>query len=242
MKKLLFLLTLLLANTLFSQESILLNSPADGDTIYTHHPLLTWSIWGGLPVNNEREYYQITVVQLQAEQDAASGVMVNTPLVHMDHLAQNQLFYPYDAPELQEGKRYGWQVQKIMNNAVVYSSEAWEFILGIPPITAPVYYKMKHVHDGAVCESVNGKFYFEFTEAYNAEDLKFKLLDAENNSINAQAKYNQVDGELAQENNVKRTGFNQYELNFGTSVQTGIYRLIVWDAKYRKYELTFSVN
>lgn len=242
MKQLFFFVMMFFLGNVFSQESILLNTPSDGDTIYTHHPLLTWSIWGGLPIDNEREYYQITIVQLQANQDAASGVMVNTPLVRMDHLTQNQLFYPYDAPELQDGGHYGWQVQKIMNNAVVYSSEAYEFILGIPPVETPVYYKMKLVQDGAVCTSSNGKFYFEFTEAYNAEDLKFKLLDNANNVINAQAKYNQPDGELAQEFNVKHTGFNQYELNFGTSVQTGYYRLIVWDSKARKYELTFSVD
>lgn len=235
-------MTLFLTNTLFSQESILLNTPADGDTIYTHYPLLTWSIWGGLPVNNEREYYQIIIVELQNNQDAASGVMVNTPLVYMDHLAQNQLFYPYDAPELQEGKRYGWQVQKIMNNAVVCSSEAWEFILAIPPVLTPVYYKMKLVQDGALCQAINGKFYFEFTEAYNSEELKFRLLNQENTPMNAQAKFNQENGELAQEINVKRTGFNQYELNFGTGVQTGIYKLVVWDTKNRKYELSFSVD
>jgi len=242
MKKVILATMLLFLGRVFAQESILLNTPYDGDTIYTHHPLLTWAILGGLPVNTDREYYQITIVELQDNQDAASGVMVNTPLVRMDHLSQNQLFYPYDAPELQEGKRYGWQVQKITNNVVSCSSEAWEFILGIPPVITPVYYKMKLVQDGVFCSSENGKFYFEFSEAYNSEELQFKLINAENEPVNANAKFNQEDGELAQEINVKRTGFNQYELNYGTAVQSGIYKIIVWDTKNRKYELSFLVD
>ena len=229
-------------SNLFSQESILLNTPSDGDTIFNHHPLLTWSIWGALPVNNEREYYQIIVVELQNNQDAASGVMVNTPLLHLDHLSQNQLFYPYDAPDLEDGKRYGWQLQKIMNNTVVCSSEAWEFILGIPPVITPIYYRIKLVQDGAQCHAHEGKFYFEFLEAYNSEELKYTLFDAQNTVVNAQVTFNQETGELAQQINVKRTGYNQYELNFGTGVPVGTYKLIVWDAKNRKYELSFLVD
>ena len=48
--------------------------------------------------------------------------------------------------------------------------------------------------------------------------------------------------EFAQQINVKRTGYNQYELNFGTNVPDGTYKLIVWDAKNRKYELSFLVD
>ncbi len=242
MKYLLFFISYFIVNHGFSQESILLNTPFDVDTIYTHHPLLTWSIWGSLPINNEREFYQITIVELQNNQDAASGVMVNTPLLHLDHLSQNQLFYPYDAPELQDGKRYGWQLQKIMNNTVVCSSEAWEFILGIPPVITPIYYRMKLVQDGVQCLAQGGKFYFEFAEAYNSEELKYTLLDAENKVVNAQVKFNQETGALAQQMNVKRTGYNQYELNFGTGILIGAYKLIVWDTKKRKFELSFLVN
>ena len=242
MKQFLFYISIFMVSNLFSQESILLNTPSDGDTIFNHNPLLTWSIWGALPVNNEREYYQITIVELQNNQDAASGVMVNTPLLHIDHLSQNQLFYPYDAPDLEDGKRYGWQLQKIMNNTVVYSSEAWEFILGIPPVIIPIYYRMKLVQDGAECHAQEGKFYFEFVEAYNSDELKYTLLDAENAVVNAQVLFNQETGEFAQQINVKRTGYNQYELNFGTSVPDGTYKLIVWDAKNRKYELSFLVD
>jgi hypothetical protein len=101
---------------------------------------------------------------------------------------------------------------------------------------------MKLVQDGAFCHADNGKFYFEFSEAYNSEVLKFKLLNSKNTQINAQAKFNREDGELAQEINVKRTGFNQYELNFGSAVPVGIYKLIVWDTKNRKYELSFTVD
>ncbi len=242
MKKVILATMLLFLGRVFAQESILLNTPYDGDTIYTHHPLLTWSILGGLPVNNDREYYQITIVELQDNQDAASGVMVNTPLVRMDHLSQNQLFYPYDAPELQEGKRYGWQVQKITNNVVSCSSEAWEFILGFPPDIEPVYYKMKLKADGTICPTQNGKFYFEFNEHYNDEELDISLYNDQHQKINVAAIFNQEEGQYALETNVKRTGINLYELNLGSNISSGIYRLVLLGAKKQSYELTFEVQ
>lgn len=241
MKQLLFFVMMFFLGNVFSQESILLNTPSDGDTIYTHHPLLTWSIWGGLPIDNEREYYQITIVQLQANQDAASGVMVNTPLVRMDHLTQNQLFYPYDAPELQDGGHYGWQVQKIMNNAVVYSSEAFEFILGIPPVETPVYYKMKLVQDGAVYATQNGSLYFVFEENYSLQDLHFKLYNKDHIKLNKNILYNAEDGVLAQEINVKKTGTNFYRLMIGSNLEPGTYYLEVLNSKKQRYFLKFNL-
>ena len=242
MKKSFLILAFLVFGYTQAQENIVLNFPEDGDTIYTYNPMLTWYLMGDILMNNSREFYRITVVELQNNQDAASGVLMNTPLVRMDHLTQFQILYPYDAPALQEGIRYGWQIHKIMNNVIVGSSEAWEFIIGVPPVITPVYYKMKLVQDGALCHADNGKFYFEIAEAYNSEALIFKLFNEENTQINAQAKFNREDGELAQEINVKRTGFNQYELNFGSAVPVGIYKLVVWDTKNRKYELSFKVD
>jgi len=175
----------------FSQESILLNMPMDGDTIATKNPLLSWSLWGAIPTNSIRDYYQIIVVELQENQDASAGILMNSPLVRMDHLSQNQLFYPYDAPALQEGKWYAWEVQKIMDNSLAFKSETYKFYIPVLPTIEPVYYKMKFKDDGAVYGLQNGKFYFELQEDYAEDQLKFQLYDPNNQKKQAQAIFNE---------------------------------------------------
>jgi hypothetical protein len=226
----------------FSQESILLNMPMDGDTIRTKNPLLSWSLWGAIPTNSIRDYYQIIVVELQENQDASTGILMNTPLVRMDHLSQNQLFYPYDAPVLQEGKWYAWEVQKIMDNSLAFKSETYKFYIPILPNEKPVYYKLKVKDDGAIYDMQFGKFYFELDEDYFDDELNFQLYNPSNEKIQAQAIFNQEAGQFAQEVNVKRTGSNLYELTIGSNPALGIYKLVVQNAKKQKYQIKFEVK
>ena len=239
--KLLFFYFLFFAGISQAQESILLNMPMDGDTINTKHPLLSWSLWGALPINSEREYYQIVLVELQENQDASAGILMNTPLLRVDHLAQNQLFYPYDAPELQAGKWYAWEVQKIFDNVIAFKSETYKFYIPILPIDEPVYYKMKHVQDGSIYSLQNGVLYFEFDEPYALTELKFKFFNKRHQVIQKNIIYNAPDGELSQEINVKKTGSNYYKMNVGSSLQPGIYYLEVENSKKQKYYLKFSI-
>jgi hypothetical protein len=240
--KLLFFYFLFLAGISQAQESILLNMPMDGDTINTKHPLLSWSLWGALPINSEREYYQIILVELEENQDASAGILMNTPLLLVDHLAQNQLFYPYDAPELEEGKWYAWEVQKIFDNVLALKSETYKFYISILPPEEPVYYKLKVKDDGAIYDLQFGKLYFELDEDYFDNELKFQLYNPNNEKIQAQAIFNQEEGQLAQEVNVKRTGSNLYELTIGSNPALGIYKLVVQNAKKQKYQIKFEVK
>lgn len=233
-----FLLTLPL---LRAQDAILLNLPFDEDTIYTKFPVLSWSILGSLPVDSDRDYYQITVVELLEQQDAASGVLLNTPLVRREHLTQQQLIYPYDAPSLQYGKRYGWQVQKVMNNAVVDQSEAWEFTLHLPILNQPIYHKLKFDWDGVVYDLQDGKLYFELLEAYNDNEVVYRLFNSNNLLISSNVKrktHADDPGEL----NAKSAGTNQYVLQFSSPLPLGIYRLEVDDAKRKTHLIYFNVQ
>jgi hypothetical protein len=240
--KLLFFYFLFFTGILQAQESILLNMPMDGDTINTKNPLLSWSLWGELPTNTVREYYQIILVELQENQDASAGILMNTPLLRVDHLAQNQLFYPYDAPELEEGKWYAWEIQKIVDNTLAFKSETYKFYIPILPTEEPVYYKLKVKDDGAIYDMQFGKFYFELDEDYFDDELNFQLYNPSNEKIQAQAIFNQEAGQFAQEVNVKRTGSNLYELTIGSNSALGIYKLVVQNAKKQKYQIKFEVK
>jgi hypothetical protein len=240
--KLLFFYFLFFTGILQAQESILLNMPMDGDTINTKNPLLSWSLWGELPTNTVREYYQIILVELQENQDASTGILMNTPLLRVDHLVQNQLFYPYDAPELEEGKWYAWEIQKIVDNTLAFKSETYKFYIPILPTEEPVYYKLKVKDDGAIYDMQFGKFYFELDEDYFDDELNFQLYNPSNEKIQAQAIFNQEAGQFAQEVNVKRTGSNLYELTIGSNPALGIYKLVVQNAKKQKYQIKFEVK
>lgn len=240
--KLLFFYFLFFTGILQAQESILLNIPMDGDTINTKNPLLSWSLWGELPTNTVREYYQIILVELQENQDASAGILMNTPLLRVDHLVQNQLFYPYDAPELEEGKWYAWEIQKIVDNTLAFKSETYKFYIPILPPEEPVYYKLKVKDDGAIYDLQFGKLYFELDEDYFDDELNFQLYNPSNEKIQAQVIFNQEAGQFAQEVNVKRTGSNMYELTIGSNPALGIYKLVVQNAKKQKYQIKFEVK
>lgn len=226
----------------YAQDNISLISPYDGDTIETKNPLLTWAYLGGVNKGNKREYYRIIVVELKDEQSAEAGIIVNQPLVKMDRVQGTQLFYPYDAPELEEGHRYGWQIQKISNNVIVDKSEAWEFILPLPRIPKPNYYKMKVKNDGVVYTAVGGKIYLHFDEQYNDDDLTFYLYDNRSKLMDVNITLNPGAEEEDQEINVKKTGANFYEIDLGDFAMTGQYRLVIYDGKKQKYEMKYEVK
>lgn len=86
------------------------------------------------------------------------------------------------------------------------------------------------------------KLYFELDEDYFDDELKFQLYNPNNEKIQAQAIFNQEEGQLAQEVNVKRTGSNLYELTIGSNPALGIYKLVVQNAKKQKYQIKFEVK
>lgn len=138
-----------ISNTASAQETISLLTPYDGDTIETKNPLLSWVILGDNH-QDSRTFYRFVLVELKDEQSAEAGIITNRPLIKMDRYPGTQLFYPYDAPVLKDGHRYGWQIQKVHNNVLVDKSEAWEFILPLKIIPTPQYHKLKTKSDGTI--------------------------------------------------------------------------------------------
>ena len=242
MNRLIVVILFLLSSQLgYTQEQISLVTPYDGDTIETKNPLLSWVYMDG-GLSNSRVSYRIIIVELEDEQSAEAGIIVNQPMVLMNNLQSSQLFYPYDAPELEGGHRYGWQIHKIENNVLMDKSEAWEFILPLPIIPDPVYYKMKSKNDGVIYDAINGKLFFYFNENYNNDALSFYLYDDKNELVDASITLNPELEEADQEINVKKTGANFYSLDLGEYAFSGVYRLLIRDNKGHKYELKFFVK
>jgi hypothetical protein len=198
-----------------------------------------------MPVSNTREYYRLILVELKDNQSAAAGIIVNTPILKMDQLQGTQLFYPYDAPELEEGHRYGWQIHKIVNNVLADKSEAWEFILAEPK--EPIYNKyttLKKQFDGTYYDAVGGKIFFRMDEVYNATNLPVVIYNSSMQKVQKQVNVDDKEDEEIQSSDftILNTGTNFFELDLGTGMKIGVYELHVYDAKKQKYILKFRVN
>lgn len=240
MKRVLFGLIILLGTGLVrAQDNISLISPYDEDTLETKNPLLTWAYLGDL---DRGAIYRLILVELNEDQSAEAGIIVNQPILKMDDIQGTQLFYPYDAPELEEGKWYAWQIQEVVNNVIIDKSEAWKFYIPLPPVVKPIYHRLKSKPDGTIYSAVNGKFYFYLQNRYRDEDLKFYVYDDKGEMMSENIVLFPEEDDADQEINVRKTGMNYYLLDLGEFAQEGVYRLIIIDPKKQRYETNFEVR
>lgn len=228
-----------------AQENISLVTPYDTDTIETKYPLFTWFYMGADVGNrNNTAYYRIIIVELNKNQSPEAGIVVNQPLVKMDHLNGTQLIYPYDAKELEYGHRYGWQIQKIQNNVITDKSEAWEFTLILP--LEPQQYKYATLNtrgDGVNYEAVDGKIYFKMEERYFSDHLKYYIYDEDRKMVNVDiADDSSTDDKASATNTVRKNGANFYEIDLGKGAKSGNYKLIVLDGRKNKFTLNFQIK
>lgn len=242
MKKLVVLLTFLstLGCMLYAQNIIPI-APFDKDSIQTKNPLFSWTYLGQRAANNDRDFYRFILVELLDErQTAEAGILMNRPIIKMDFVTSSQLFYPFDAPELEEGKRYAWQVQRIQNKILVDKSEAWWFILPLDPIVPIQYYKPKTKNDGQLYKTIDNKMHIEYYEAYGQKELNYYVLNEKGERVATQiskAVFNQE----PVENGELNPGTNLLIIDLG-DVPDGIYELVILDKKKRKYKIKFKLT
>lgn len=226
-----------------AQDNISLVTPYDTDTIETTYPLFTW-FYMGADMGNIRTYYRIIIVELNKDQSPEAGIVVNQPLVKMDHLNGTQLIYPYDAKELEYGHRYGWQIQKVKNNIIVDKSEAWEFTLVLP--IEPQHYKYATLNtkgDGLEYEAADGKIYFKMEEKYSSNKLEYFIYDENRKIVNVDILDDgSQDEKTSASNSIKKNGANFYEIDLGKGAKPGNYKLIVLDGRKNKFSLNFQIK
>jgi len=60
-------------------------------------------------------------------QDIVEAINYNVPLINRGNLFSNQLQFPFNAPQLKEGKRYAWQVTVYNEKTILKKSEIWTY-------------------------------------------------------------------------------------------------------------------
>jgi hypothetical protein len=103
---------------LFLIEPYLKESICDKRPPFTWQPSLP-AILGSL--------YRVTVAEIVNNQSATEALAYNLPLINQSNIVAPMLFYPPAAKELQEGKRYAWQVTVYKDGMILNRSEIWVF-------------------------------------------------------------------------------------------------------------------
>lgn len=113
--------------------------PMNGDSVYTVYPNLSWSHSGNFGDATTR-YYRIVLSELERGQTNEEALNLNQPFWISAPLNAHVISYPQNAPRLQEGKTYVWQVQLLYNGMVAQSSEIWRFKVAQKPIYRDLEY------------------------------------------------------------------------------------------------------
>lgn len=145
--------------------------PANGDSIYTTNPNLSWSHSGNFGDFSSR-YYRIIVAECEKGQSNAEAINLNQPTWISNALNAHSITYPLNAPKLYEGHSYVWQVQMLYNGVVTQTSEVWRFIIAQKPIFRDLEYIMLTRNSSVGMIEAFNYVNVRFDEASNNNQIK----------------------------------------------------------------------
>ncbi|MEO3404976.1 DUF928 domain-containing protein [Mucilaginibacter sp. CAU 1740] len=106
----------------FSELNLI--DPYDEDVICDKRPVLTWQpLVPAIPGAR----YRLTLTEIKKGQSATEALNYNLPLIDQANLISPVLTYPPIAKELQNKKKYAWQVTAYMDQTILNRSEIWQF-------------------------------------------------------------------------------------------------------------------
>lgn len=223
---------------ILGQNSIILISLQDKDTIDYKYPVFNWTYTQEFSKRDQFKY-NLTIVELKKNQSANTGIGINQPLVKLNDIQGYQWVYAFDAPELKFNNRYGWQIEKTLNGLVVDRSEAWEFIL-YKKINVPMKYAILNTDFNATTYEVteNG-FYFKLKSKYPTNNqLKFEVMSEKGEIMEVRMGEDKKEG-----TDQKLENTNDEFLFLNTSnYPVGTYLLKITDQKRNSYNTRFIIK
>ncbi|MBL0910920.1 MAG: hypothetical protein IBJ09_01000 [Bacteroidia bacterium] len=186
----------------------MLLSPADGDSIQTPTPVLTWTPAFSTYLSGSVTY-RLRVAEIFNGQSKQQAITANQPKYTENNIPMPLQIYPNTAQSLEEGKRYAWQVEANAGSISLGYSEVWEFCYCFPQQTqqqSPGFYYKLTEHPQSQFELVKGNIIpVAFPEKYvpKEEKLYFRLKNTEGK-------------ELANQDNFdapKKIGMNKYQID-----------------------------
>lgn len=154
---------------------LMLTEPYDGDHICEKRPTLLWQpMMPAIPGMQ----YRLVLVEVKNGQARAEALHYNMPVIQQFNIQTPMLFYPPLSRELQEGKKYAWQVLATRNDIVLARSEIWDFTVKCEDSakTAPAE-SFRSIEDLAKGNFyiARGKIFFAVHNAYDKAALQYDI-------------------------------------------------------------------
>lgn len=229
-----------------------LTSPFDGESIHTTLPILSWRPPfppGAIPIE-----YTLRLVEIKPRQQVMEALEKNIPLISRRGILTTILPYPPEAPKLEIGKTYAWQIFAQAGEFPLGSTEVWTFKVvqqeaeSLPLATDTFFRELKLAPNGSY-NPITQKLRFIYPNRWGAS-----LLDYETSSppSNLDRIYYKIYPAGKQDAPLTPTistnlvsGVNKVTINL--SGVSGItdgenYILVLRDVTGRQYYLEFTYN
>ncbi|MBA3680480.1 MAG: hypothetical protein H0W73_04850 [Bacteroidetes bacterium] len=224
-----------------SSSFLTLINPIDKDTLEIYNPVLIWNHSETFNILQQGEFYRMIVTEIKKDQNAESAINVNNALFQQNFLSKHDVLYPFDAPKLQTGGRYAWQVQKVANGVITNKTEAWEFVFKSKTDVVPMVVEITPKLNVSPYIVVDDKICFLFKEEYSSTDQKLNAVIL--NAKGEEVKIKRESGKNVANSNIKQTGSNRYEVNlFGLGLKEGNYLLKIFNEKDQAFLLKFIIQ
>lgn len=213
--------------------------PLDGDTIDDVRPSLTWMITGA-PSLAVPAGIRLVLVPMERGLRPAQAVAASVPIFQIPELKQRTVPYPNGVADLQRGKCYAWQVERLSDRRVIDRSEPWGFC--VRQWTDPVpekYVHLDRLEPGAIYDVVDDRIFFRYDEPYAPTVPVCTVRDGD------QVVVPRVIDERGggQGAGLRAIGTNLYALDLHDySLRTGYYELVVEDGKGRLRTMKFRIE
>jgi hypothetical protein len=217
--------------------------PYDKDSIEQGNPLLVWTHSEPFNALAQGESFRLVLTELKKDQSAEVAVLNNIPLFFKEYLTAHQLQYPPDAAELEKGKSYAWQVQKISKGNMIDKTEAWSFVVKPDYVVKDnKYATLKKTLDASYYIAANNKIFFRFDEDYYSNSLNYNIYNGKHEKVKLVVKSDEKSKNAATVA-IKIAGINRYMLDLSsTSLSSEIYTLEVINEKNEHFLLKFKTE
>ena len=214
--------------------------PWNGDSIDEVRPALTWTM-SGSALSVASSDVRITLVPMPPERGPAQALAAERPLFMMPHVKERTMAYPPGIPDLEPGRCYAWQAERLVGSRVVDRSDPWGFcVRARREPTHNKYVHLDRLEPGAIYEALDNKIFFRYDEPYASDRLSCIVHDGRNGPIEPKVIDDKAGGHVA---GVRSVGANLYELDLQPyGLKSGHYDLVVRDEKGRGRTLKFHVT
>lgn len=149
--------------------------PYEGDSLCDTRPTLSWQPI--IPAING-VMYRLVLVEVKDGQQRAEAIRMNLAIINQRQIPLPMLLYPSLANQLEEGKRYAWQVAAYKDELLLAESEIWDFTVACEKAPAgPTPEAFRTLEDLAKGNFyiARGQILFAFNNTYAESNLRYTI-------------------------------------------------------------------